>query len=129
MHAQEYAQALFELKPKTAHEQSSMVKNLVALLNSKGHEKLLPRIVAEYERLLERAHMGGVQVTVADETSRKEALHKAHALAETYNVDTSSIRVTEDDHLIKGYAIEGPGFRYDASARGSLLSLYRHLKN
>lgn len=127
MQAKEYAQALFDLRTKSTGEQSSLVKNLIALLKSRGHEKLLPRIVAEFERLSEGRDSAGIQVRVADEKSRKDALHKADALAREYGIDQGAIRVSEDENLIRGYTIEGPGFRHDASARGSLLALHRHL--
>ena len=128
MHAKEYAQALFSLRTKPSGEQSLLVKNLIALLKSRGHEKLLPKIVSEYERISEGRSQGGIQVRVADEKSRKDALHKADALAREYGIDQGAIRVSEDENLIRGYSIEGPGFRHDASARGSLLALHRHLK-
>lgn len=127
MNAKDYAQALFDLKTRSASGQSSLVKNLIALLKSRGHEKLLPRIVAEFERLSEGRNLGGIQVRVADEKSRKDALHKADALAREYGIDQGAIRVSEDENLIQGYTVEGPGFKFDASARGSLLALHRHL--
>lgn len=45
MIAQDYAKALFELeKPST--------KNLRAVLERRGHMKLLPKIFAEYQKLI-----------------------------------------------------------------------------
>ncbi len=123
-----YAQALYDLASKKGAHQSTLIKNLVLLLKSRGHEKLLPRILAEYERLSQHMTGKGIVVRTGDEKSRKDALHKAHALAEQFSVDASSIRVVEDESLIQGYAIEGPGFRFDTSARAALLQLYRHLK-
>ena len=32
-----------------------------------------------------------------------------------------------DGTLVQGYVVEGPGFRYDASARAALKSLYEKL--
>lgn len=127
MLAKEYAQALTEVIAEGVSS-ASAVKNLLLVLKSRGHEKLLPRIVRELERREERASGKGVLVRTADEKSRKEALHKAHALSEEYALDTAAIRVAEDPTLISGYAIEGPGFRFDTSARAALLNLYRHLK-
>ena len=128
MQAKEYAQALFDLGSQAGANSTNLVKNLMQILKSKGHEKLLPRIASEYGRLQETAGGKGILVRVADEKARKEGLHKAHALAEQYSLNTSLIRVVDDPNLIQGYAIEGPGFRFDSSARASLLNLYRHLK-
>ena len=128
MLAKEYAQVLFELGSRGGANSTTLVKNLMQILKAKGHEKLLPRISAEYERLQQNSGGKGILVRVADEKARKDGLHKAHALAEQYSLSTSLIRVVDDPNLIQGYAIEGPGFRFDASARASLLNLYRHLK-
>ena len=127
MLAKEYAQALIDVRAKGASS-SMLVKNLLRTLQSRGHEKLLPRIVRELERQEEQAARTGVLVRTADEKARTEALHKAHALSEEYSLDTSTIRVMEDPSLISGYAIEGPGFRFDTSGRAALLNLYRQLK-
>lgn len=129
MQAKDYAQALFELTKRTkGAEDSTLVKNLVALLHSRGHERLLPRILGEFTRIASRdAVRGGLTVYVADEKSRKDGLHAAKALADERGIESSALRICEDPLLIRGYAIEGPGFRYDKSARASLLSLYKHL--
>lgn len=127
MLVKEYAQAITEVSASGVSS-AVAVKNLLLVLKSRGHEKLLPRIVRELERRQESVAGKGVLVRTADEKSRKEALHKAHALSEEYALDTTAIRVVEDQNLIAGYSIEGPGFRYDTSSRAALLELYRHLK-
>jgi F0F1-type ATP synthase delta subunit len=129
MHAKEYAQALYDLtKDAKSADSSLLVKNLSGLLKSRGHERLLPQIIAHFERIqAQKSQSDGLRVYVADEKSRKDALHKAKALADERGIDGAAISICEDQALIRGYAIEGPGFRFDTSARASLLSLYKHL--
>lgn len=43
----DYAKALFELTPTAKH-----LASLRALLKRRGHEKLLPRIFSEYQKLV-----------------------------------------------------------------------------
>lgn len=128
MQAKDYAHALYDLSLAKGASTSVLVKNLSGVLRTRGHERLLPRIAAEFGRLQEQdAKTGGIIVRVADEKSRKSALQKARALADERGLDTKTIKIKEDTALIDGFSVEGPGFRYDESARGSLVHLYRKL--
>ncbi len=47
-----YATALYELAAKDPSKSATYLKNLRASLASRGHEKLLPRIWSEYQKLV-----------------------------------------------------------------------------
>jgi len=49
--AASYAKALFELVEAAPHKGSEYLTNLKASLKSRGHQKLLPRIFSEYQKL------------------------------------------------------------------------------
>ncbi len=129
MQAREYAQALYEIE-NAEKSPASTVKNLVGVLEKRGHTRLLPRILAEYERLVNgEGEKDAVTVRVADEKARRGAITEAHTLSESMGFDKKKIHIEEDESLIDGYAIEGPGFRYDTSAKAGLLALYKQLTN
>ncbi|HYF13207.1 MAG TPA: hypothetical protein VD928_02845 [Candidatus Paceibacterota bacterium] len=52
--ARDYAQALFELIKENPSKGKEYLKNLKEALARRGHEKLLPRIFSEYEKLVAR---------------------------------------------------------------------------
>ena len=47
---EQYAEALHELVAAEPAKASHYLKNLAEVLNRRGHQKLLPRILAAYER-------------------------------------------------------------------------------
>jgi F0F1-type ATP synthase delta subunit len=49
--ATSYAKALFEVTSKDEVKASEVLKNLREALRRRGHEKLLPRIYSEFEKL------------------------------------------------------------------------------
>ena len=104
------------------------MRNFTEVLEKRGHQKLLPRIVAELEKAqAAEIKKRGITVKVANEEARAPGLTKARTLAEGKNFALKDIQVIEDDTLIAGYIVEGPGFRYDTSARAALKSLYTKL--
>ena len=52
MPAHDYAQALYELTKVKPAKGKEYLSNLKKALVRRGHEKLLPRILAEYEKLV-----------------------------------------------------------------------------
>lgn len=129
MQAKNYAQALIAYQtehPRT--EAAGLLERLRAVLKHRGHEQLLPRIVSEYEREVNRrTHSERVVVALGDEAARKDALKKSEELADMFGIDQKSIHVEADDTLLSGYALRGPGFRYDSSGRARLIALYKSL--
>lgn len=128
MKSKEYAQALFDLGIKKGANPEGLVEQLLLLMRSRGHLRLLPSVLSDYERIAkDRSQRDGISVKIADEEDQGAALDKARALAESYGVEASNINVSTDDTLIKGYSLDGPSFRYDKSARRNLIEMYRSI--
>jgi len=70
--AKMYAEALYKAEQGKSVKEHS--KNLVAALKRRGHEKLLPRIVAEYEKLLEREERSKKYKKVTPESEQTRVL-------------------------------------------------------
>ena len=112
----------------TGKEADQKVEHFMRLLRSRGHAQLLPRIVREFERALERARRkGDIVLRVARTEDRgafagvaKEVLAKAGRAG-------ANVREQVDETLVRGFTLEGSDFRYDASARRKLLALYEAL--
>lgn len=72
--AHQYAKALRALIEVHPRRGKTYLKNLHAALASRGHEKLLPRIFSEYERLLLKERRGVHYRTVNPERERTKVL-------------------------------------------------------
>lgn len=72
--AQDYARALRELVEKNPKEGKKYLTRLNAALRRRGHEKLLPRIAQEYERLELAATRARKYKTVTPEMERTRSL-------------------------------------------------------
>jgi len=68
----DYAQALFELNNRTSDVR--LLKNLRGALALRGHEKLLPRIFAEYQKLQLTQERSFVHREVTPERERARIL-------------------------------------------------------
>jgi F0F1-type ATP synthase delta subunit len=82
MIAADYAKALFELVDKSdLSTQAKLVQNLRAALTRRGHEKLLPQIYAEYQKLqLERDRIATHTRIVPERERTRVLLELYHAL-------------------------------------------------
>lgn len=69
MKAGDYAKALYGMKPKAEH-----LRGLRAALERRGHVKLMPRILAEYEKLQSRKARLAKQKEVTPEQERTRVL-------------------------------------------------------
>lgn len=120
--AQQYAKGIDEASrgKRSAHELFAAV---LLALKRRGHEKLMPRIYAELRKL--QARRPAAEVRYAREADKAVALAKAKELLA--EVAPTELELCEDPGLISGYAIRGSDFRYDASARRSLIELYKRL--
>ena len=124
--AENYARALHEAASEKGKTSRELFANFVAGLKRRGHEKLLSRIEAEYQKLLVRDGKNIFHVTIASEKDRAGAVaHLKEKMPE--GVEKEDFEMCEDSNLIAGYSIAGPDFRYDASAKRSLIELYKRL--
>ncbi len=128
MIAHQYAEALYTLSQQPKADVKKLALGLKETLARRGHTALASRVAAELSRVEQHARgKTVVRVRIAHASLKKEALAKVEELAQEWGGDARSVEVIEDDSLISGFAIEGPGFRFDASARAALTDLYRTL--
>ena len=72
--ATSYARAVFEVTSSKEVKGSEILKNLRESLQKRGHEKLLPKIFAEYEKLHIREKRLSEQKKVTPEAEQKKIL-------------------------------------------------------
>ncbi len=128
MLARQYADALYALAQQPKADAKKLAEGLKETLVRRGHAALAPRIAAELSRVEHHAkNQTVIRVRIADASAKKEAVAKAEALITAEGDVARDIEVVEDKSLISGFVVEGPGFRFDASARAALTDLYRTL--
>jgi F0F1-type ATP synthase delta subunit len=116
--AESLATTIFQLSRDV--KGANVVGDVVAFLKKKGATALLPRVISNLSRMMEKETAGEV-VVVANAEAKKEAL----AAAESLGIDAKSAKVTTDDSLIGGYIVSKKGTQIDASYKSALLSVYR----
>lgn len=118
-----YAKAMTDLLNGPAADPAKLAAGLRRTLTQRGHMALLPRIVAHITRNMHsRQGEHRLFVKVARAQDMAAATAKAKEVA-----GGRPTEIVEDASLIAGFCLEGPGFRYDASARSALMNLYRTL--
>lgn len=70
----QYAKALFDLVTQNPKRAADCLDGLKKTLTRKGHQKLLPRIFAEYTALLERAERSSRYSAASPEKERTRKL-------------------------------------------------------
>ena len=129
MIAQDYAQAFFlATHKKSDGEQERITKNLLHMLEEKGHTALLPSIVRELEKISVR-NEGQDELVI--KLAREADMDTHTALIET---DIASLgaqelprKVIVDETLIGGYELHAHGARIDRTYKRSLIILYNNL--
>jgi F0F1-type ATP synthase delta subunit len=129
MIARYYAIAVLQFladHPRT--ETATTIERLKKVLTRRGHSTLLPRIVSEMEKeMAKRERAQAVTVAVARERDRAQALTASALIAGERGIEQKHITTVVDPGLLGGFALRGPGFRYDKSQRATLLQLYKSL--
>ena len=122
-----YAQALYK-SSRGKSDLAPLFVNLKAILERKGHSRLLPQIAREYEKLLHRGAVedqGVLEVAhKADVTHLKAQIEAACA---ELNLDESALDVRENKELIGGFLLRKKSVQIDGSYRRRLIELYRQL--
>jgi F0F1-type ATP synthase delta subunit len=131
MKARHYAEALY----RAAHAHNvvahgTLVERFVALLTGRGHARLLPSVVREYEKIVhERSSSEETHVRVArasdTEKYKKQIEHDLTAL----NAHGRPTNVTVDESVVGGYSLEANGTRIDRTYKQALVELYSSLTN
>lgn len=122
--AHNYALALYELTKDTTAKPAVVVSDLVKLLKHKGHVKLLPDILREFEKVIDSARDEATMVLTC---AKKSDLAKyKNKLKEHFGHSGGSFTKEEvDDTLIGGYVIRSGDTILDGSYKRKLLLLYR----
>lgn len=121
-----YAQALYQSsRSLPAVKCDELLENLKNVLARKGHGRLLPQVVREFEKLLRRQSEGHGIVQVArkqDATRLKAQIEQACA---ALHIDPEVLVVQENDTLIGGFLLREKTAQIDGSYRRKLIELYR----
>ena len=117
-YAKAYARAIYDVR-----KEGKVVSRdaLIAALSRRHHEKLLPQIIEESRRLAEEKKNEHV-VRAASEYDANKGIDKLREFG-----ISEYPRIVIDKKLVKGFVVEGKDFRFDASARRSLVDLYKRL--
>lgn len=121
-----YAELLLKLS-RSAMSDAKAVDHFLDVLKARGHEALLPRIVREFERVLAReGRREGVALRVAKKGDGKSHAKEAKAVLSKLGIEVEPQEVV-DEFVVSGFSLEGANFRYDASARKSLITMFEAL--
>lgn len=116
-----YAKAIARIEERGTLTGSALGEKLIAYLRAHGREKLLPKILTELRAGEAKQKIRRPLVEVASEKEKHEALR----LAKDAGIDATDARVNHA--LIRGWRAKGNGALVDASAKRSLLELYRNI--
>jgi F0F1-type ATP synthase delta subunit len=119
-----YAQTLAHAASHDADSGKAFTNRLVAYLTSRGRARLLPGILAAYEKLANRPS-AKPRVIVA-KASAHEALSGA-IKKDVQALGADAVEVTVDDSLVGGYIVRTTDAQIDRSYKTSLLDLYRRI--
>lgn len=126
MHQDEYAQALIKaLENTTREEAGEIVKRFIALVRRAGHIRLLPKIVAAYERLQKiREKRSGAIVSIAKEQDAQIYDRAIKEAVGELRVSSETITLRTDETLIGGYRVTTRDKMIDRSFKRSLSTIY-----
>lgn len=123
-----YAQALLEmLRGKALPEQEELFGRFVAYVKSRGHERLLPKIM----RRLEAARSAAKSEFIV-EVGRTNEIEKYKEEIKRLSKEYFSIEPTSpvvNESLVGGYRITGKSGRVDQTYRRKLLTLFENILN
>lgn len=126
MHKDEYAHALMlALKGVDEKEATKRAERFVALLRRAGHIRLLPKILATYERTTaERARKDGVVVSVAKEADAHTYANDIKKAAAELGASHEALTIRADETLVGGYSVKTRDKIIDRSFKRALLTIY-----
>lgn len=121
--ADSYAEALYQLT-QDEKDSSKVVGNLIALLQKKGHMKLLPNILHSFEAKLA---VGRDSQTLTFVCAREKDFEKfKNELTDHFeHADAKFTDQVIDDSIIGGYILKKDEVVVDASYKKKLLTLYQ----
>jgi F0F1-type ATP synthase delta subunit len=129
MKAQQYAEALYGATyGKPADELDRLVANFVRIVDTRGHIRLFPAILREFEIISEQRAVADV-VTLRLARRDDEVRYREHIERDVHAIGATGLPVTivTDDTAVGGYEVQARGKRIDRTYKRSLLALYSHL--
>lgn len=124
-----YAHALFgSTKDKSGHERDVQIKNFFALIQSKGHQRLLPKILSALTRIENKEKSRHTATILVAPKSRVEIEKEVVAELEKHIGNKVEYKVCEDESVIGGYTASAGGIRIDSSHKRALLNLWDKLR-
>lgn len=121
-----YAQALKEIIRDGKGNEETIGVSFVNLLKKKGHIKLLPQILKEFEKFSEK-DIDTKQVVLTVARIADENRFKSDALQYITGFDEGHLKTKIDESLVGGFKIETKDIVVDASYKKKLLNLYREI--
>ena len=131
MKARQYAEALY----RAAHAHNAaghdvVLERFITLVTERGHKRLLPAIVREYEKIVhERGTDEEVHIRVARTGDRTKHSARIERDLATLQVSGKPEYVVVDETVIGGYAVEANGTAIDRTYKQALADLYSSLTN
>lgn len=105
---------------------AEVLGGLTRTLDGRGHNGLLPGILAGVLRQLEAGEAGETTITVAREADASSLREEIASALRELGADGEA-RTEVDDTLIGGFVVESGSKQLDASYKSKLVTLYRAL--
>lgn len=123
-----YVTSIIELI-EAGSDVDSVLKNLKAVLESRGHEKILPKILKRTaSKLEERTEKTTATVTVRAETDAEKYKEQIDRALRYLKAEIEP-RVHVDETLVGGFIAEHKNMRIDQSYKNALLKTYQKVTN
>lgn len=127
MLARKYAQALYNAATADKARPEAAAKNFVELLKSRGQAKLLPSVLSEYKKIIEKAsRRGSAIVRVAHEKDAQTYGTEVARVLEDMGIKEKPTRVV-DEAVVGGVRVETHGAIYDRTYRRGLILIYNDI--
>lgn len=120
MKAERFAKVLYRM---TSHSKASdsrtAVDAFLSYIQARGYRSMLPRILSEYERIMQSEKKSAIVVTTAKK-------HDVKKILEAHSIEAKA-EARVDETIVGGYTIETDSRFIDASHKNALLRLYQTL--
>lgn len=129
MKAATYAAALHRAtEGRDGEVQDRLIANMLDLIRSRGHERLVPRIVHELARI--SGARSGARTVVVRVARASDRVHYGERIGDDIRALSAGAfqeRLVVDPTAIGGYEVRSEGVALDRTYKRSLMALYRTL--
>ena len=119
MKAERLGKVLHETTHHMGGKTLGVLESFIVYIHARGYAKLLPQILAEYERLSATTKGSAIVITTAKKRDVKDILAS--------NNISEKAQTRIDETIVGGYTIETDSRFIDASHKNALLRLYQTL--